>query len=310
MKVRYVDTPFFIDVPQITSGDTLERSGTTDLSINPAFFPHAPFDDLLAARLGLRASFQDRPTISYTPQTGSQFIRNVTTPISPSSVLFLVQAGYAADMVLDIAVESINGVKNRASAGGQLRPGDPEFRTLLKLLRRAQLSGTVGLRVEQDKEKKETVVFFFQDQDIDPALAAELAEARKLLRVDPAEREFQVVFGSARAKPNELAILTRSIVGILRELSAFVDVPAEHLAEGRAPSLGELGTPEDPPLTVWSGCKKPKDSFAAVQYRDHGFWIDDRDARSKRTFTFLLGFLALADTAPKEGLPLVTIQAN
>ena len=122
VKVRYVDTPFFIDVPQITSGYTLERSGTTDLSINPAFFLNAPFDDLLAARLGLRASFQDRPTISYTPQTGSQFIRNVTTPISPSSVLFLVQAGYAADMVLDIAVESINGVKNRASAGGPASP--------------------------------------------------------------------------------------------------------------------------------------------------------------------------------------------
>lgn len=259
--------------------------------------------------MNLQGAYQDRPTISYAPQTGSQFIRNLTQPINPGSVLFLLQSGYPADVVLGLTVESINGVKNQSLAGGQLRPADPEFPWIVQAIRRAQISGHVGIRVTRE-EDKDSVAFFFHDQNVDPELAAELAEVRKALRLDPSGREFRVVFGATAANPNEIALLSRSVIRILSELSAHVVVPVKHLANGIAPDIGEVDQNVEPPFQVFSGCEKPQDPFVSVCYEGHWFWIEKSDFRSKRTLAYLLVLLALADTGAKEGLPVITIQAN
>jgi hypothetical protein len=310
VKIRYMDTPFFIDVPQITGGYTLQGAVNAAGSISPPVNPAASFAQQLGATLGFQGSYQDRPTISYTPQTGSQFIRNLTVPLNPGSVLFLLQSGYPADVVFPLTVESINGVKNRSVSGGQLRREDPEFSQMVKAMRKAQISGHVGIRVEQEKDKRDSVAFFFQDKNIDPGLARELAEVRKALQLDPDRRDFRVSFGATAANPNEIAILSRSVVRILSELATYVEVPAEHLASGKAPPIGEQESDSQPPFRVLSGCEKPCDPFVAICYEGRWFWIEKSDFRSKRTMAYLLVLLALADTGPKESLPVITIQAN
>src|SRR5262249_41321756 len=142
-------------------------------------------------------------------------------------------------------------------------------------------------------------------------LAAELAEARTLLGIDPALRDFRVVFGATRGGPNEITMATRSIYRVLILLATSVQVPDIHLAEGRAPALGGDEGEDRPRFTVLSGCERPKDCFVATCYRGHWFWIDDRDTESKRTMAYLMVLLALADTgAGKEPVPFLTIQAN
>jgi hypothetical protein len=306
VKLRYMDTPFFVDVPQITSGYTLQGTAGVAGGITPPVNPAASFAQQLGATLNLQGAYQDRPTISYAPQTGSQFVRNLTTPINPGSVLFLLQSGYPADVVFNLTVESINSLDNRSVTGGRLRPAEPEFTRVVD----AQLSGGVGIRVERDKDKKDAVVFFFRAKDIDPALARELTEVRKSLRLDPERNDFPVVFGATAASPNELAILSRSVLRILTELSTYVDVPVEHQVCGIAPPIGDVPPEAEPPLHVLSGPERPCDPFAAVCYEGRWFWIDKSDYRSKRTLSYLLVLLALADTGAKEGLPVITIQAN
>jgi hypothetical protein len=39
----------------------------------------------------------------------------------------MLQAGYAADFILGLTVESICGVRNSSTAGGVVRQADPEF---------------------------------------------------------------------------------------------------------------------------------------------------------------------------------------
>ena len=366
VKLRYMDTPFFIDVPQITGGYTLQGTATANGGIFPPVSPLASFAQQLGGSLNLQGSYQDRPTISYAPQTGSQFVRNLTQPINPGSVLFLLQSGYPADVVFNLTVDSINGIRNRSVSGGQLRPADPEFTRIVRAMRKAQISGHVGIRVDQEADKRDAVAFFFRDEGIDPELAQELAAVRRILRVDPDQRDFRVAFGATAANPNEIAILSRSVIRILSELSTFVDVPVEHLANGIAPDLGaqrylddregrvESSRPtillsqhlvglEDsthptvvgaessdhrateaetgpllaqhpasapPPLRVRSGDEPPTNPFAAVCYEGKWFWIEKNDFHSKRTLSYLLVLLALADTGAKEGLPVITIQAN
>ena len=260
--------------------------------------------------MNLQGIYQDRPTISYTPQTGSQFIRNLTNPINPGSVLFLLQSGYPADVVFDLTVDSLNGIRNRTVVGGQVRAADPEFTRFVQVFRKAQLNGHVGIRIQHEKDKPDSVVMFFQDKILDPELAAELAEVRRLLRLDPDKRDFRVVFGATAASPNEIAILSRSAYRILLELASYVEAPVEHQVSGIAPAIGEQQSGDRQPLRVLSGCKKPCDAFVSVCYEGRWFWIEKSDLYSKRTLNYLLILLALADTGSKESLPVITIQAN
>ncbi len=89
----------------------------------------------------------NRPTITYVPLTGEKFLRALITPIDPKNVFFLLQSGYAADFILGLAVESLNGLRNRSTAGGVVREADPEFMRALVLLHDVQTAGAFGMRV-------------------------------------------------------------------------------------------------------------------------------------------------------------------
>lgn len=52
---------------------------------------------------------------------------------------------------------------------------------------------------------------------------------------------------------------------------------------------------------------RPADAFAAVQYRNSWFWVDDRDLGSKRMFVFLMMFMSLAESGALPQARLLTI---
>jgi hypothetical protein len=48
----------------------------------------------------------------------------------------------------------------------------------------------------------------------------------------------------------------------------------------------------------------------SIQFRDHWFWIDDKDPRSKRALTLLLVLLSFAETGQPPPSPVVTVGAG
>jgi hypothetical protein len=110
----------------------------------------------------------------------------------------------------------------------------------------------------------------------------------------------------------EIAILTRSMLEILGELGADIDVPEKDIEEQRVvPPPAFDDAPALPPLLrVRCGAELPVDAYAATQYRGHWFWIDDRDIASKRVFGFLTLLFSLADTEGNQSAPLLTIPAG
>ncbi len=144
MKLRYFDTPFFIDVAQIVSGYAVGEQVTPTIGVNQSYFPKATFADRLIGSLAVQQSYVDRPTVSYAPQTRPDFIRNLTVPLPPTSVLYLMQTGYPVDLVIDLTLDAINGIQGRTVSGGQVRPASPEYQRVVEILRMAQLSGSVG----------------------------------------------------------------------------------------------------------------------------------------------------------------------
>jgi hypothetical protein len=137
---------------------------------------------------------------------------------------------------------------------------------------------------------------------------------RQRLGLDPTAQDIRVVYGSVAANDRELAILSRSILEILIDLSSFISVPEAHVLEHRVgPTHEDEGGAEGPirPLIrIGSVAERPNDAFAAVRYRGYWFAIDDQDMPSKRLFSFLMFLFTLVETGGKEGAPIVTIPAQ
>ena len=309
VKLRYADMPLFVEVASVVSGYTLE--GAVNLG-GTASSEGAVQGDFFS--LGTSGKYTDRPTITYVPITGQQFNRSFMTPIPPKAILFLMQSGWPADLVFPLTVDAVNGLRSRVSGGANARTGDPEFYRVIALLGKIQNSGAVGMRILKEGDQKESTVLFFYRENITVEIEAALRELNTLLGLRPGGREVTVSYGFIPGSDREIAMLTRSMLHIMVEMAMQVDVPAQHVTEGRTvPSLAKpdgaekkIGQLAD----IKCSSVKPENAYAAVNYKDHWFWIDDRDFKSKRTFTFLMVLFSTTESGGKEGLPLVTIPSG
>jgi hypothetical protein len=304
VKMRYADAPVFLDVSSVINQYALETEVQGTLAWN-AFLPEP------SQNVGGRGRYSDRPTITYQPLMGEKFTRSLMTPIRTGAILSLVQAGWRADMVFRIGVQSVNGIYNRIGGRLEAKPADPDFYRLTASLHKIQESMGVGMRIQETPDKKQTTVMFFRKEDIDPDIQAEIDAAKKLLGLNPDRQEFRVVYGALPADDQEIAILSRSMLEILLELGSYIEVPAAHVAEQRVtPNIADdadIAAGVEPLLRVLSTTEKPADAYVTVRYRDHWFWLDDRDLKSKRMFSFLMFLFSLAETGPPERAPVLTI---
>jgi len=244
--------------------------------------------------------------------TGQKFLHGLITPIDPKNIFSMIQAGYAADFILALTVESLNGVRNRSTALSGMREADPDFMRALGLLREAQLAGGVGVRVDEDKSKGTTAVLFFRRDDLSPETAAQLAELRRLLKLAPDQQSFLLTHSPVRGADNELAVNSRSMIQIMSAFSSYMDVPEEHLQDHSAVRAFESSTAQDGGgrVHIYSGKARPTDAFAAVAYRGHWYWINEGDWPSKRALTAIMFFFTLGETSGDEKLPVLTIPAQ
>jgi hypothetical protein len=307
VKLRYLDPPIFVDVGQIVAGYSLE----TGVNVGVQNFTGTSAGDNNV--LGATGKFTDRPTITYTPLTGNQFLKALMTPLPPQAVFFTIQSGWPADGVLMATAASINGLKNQETSIAGVTKPDPRFMRVLELLRKIQSSGAMSLRVKEDPQKQQSSIVTLRSIDVSEETLAQSRELRELLRLDPEATDFELVFGGTAAHSKEVAMITRSILHIMSTMAAQVDVPAEDVAQGRAtPGLDSAsGAGQEGRLvSIHSSDSKPSDACVAVHYRGHWFWIDDRDLKSKRAFAFMLMLFTLSDTGAREPPPLITIPAQ
>jgi hypothetical protein len=309
VRLRYADMPLFVDVASVVSGYTLEGSVNIGGTVSSE---KAIQGDFLS--LGTAGKFTDRPTITYAPITGQRFNKSFMTPIPPQAILFLMQSGWPIDLVFPLTVDAVNGLRSRVAAGSSQRAGDPAFYRVISLLREIQKSGAVGMRIVKDSDQKETTVMFFHQKSMSPEIEAALKEVHELLGLNPERQELTVTYGLIPSNDREIAMLTRSMLHIMVELATQIHVPSQHVSEGRTvPSLVAPDSAEEKVgqlINIRSSVDKPDNFHAAVNYKDHWFWIDDMDFKSKRTFTFLMILFATTEGGEKGGLPLVTIPAG
>jgi len=310
VKLRYADAPVFLDVAQVIAGYQLQ--GSLGASFTGGNFNAALIGPFAAAGTASgNATYTDRPTVVYAPLTGVDFLKRLMTPIPPSSVLFVLQAGYSAERVMPMMISSINGLSNGSNR--LKRSAEAGFARLVKLVGEAQLADSIEFRIEKPKDGAESSLLMFPPRK-DAAALARREEFAKLLGLKPDLREVKVYYGAYSGKGDSIDMKTRSMLEIMLEFAATVQVPETDVAGGRAsPGLVDARPEENfngPPLRVFSGPEPPKEAFVAVQYHHRWYWIADTDIQSKTTFGALLLLFSIADTGVKDTPPVVTIPAN
>jgi hypothetical protein len=310
VKLRYSDMPVFLEVAQVIAGYKLQSaiSGSfTGGNSNASLI--GPFTASGNATAG--TTYTDQPTIVYSPLTGVDFLKRLMTPIPPSSVLFVLQAGYSAARVMPIMVDSVNGLMNGSNRFQ--RAADPRFTRLVKVLGKAQLANSIELRVEKAKAGTDASVFIFPPIK-DPAAVARRQEITTLLGLNPKLEELKVKYGAYSGKDDEIDMKTRSMLEIMLEFAATVQVPESDVAEGRAAPGTVSSRPAEPlsgpPIRIQVGDTPPKDAYVAVPYNSRWYWIADTDNQSKTTFGVVMLLFSISETGVKGAAPVVTIPAN
>jgi hypothetical protein len=305
VKLRYGDTPIFLEVGSIVNQYSLETELNASAELRSGDF----LGD--GVTLGGKGKYADRPTITYTPLTGKKFSKSLLSPIPPEALFSLVKSGWSADFILRICLSAINDLYN--SSGRQInnREADREFSELLETLTYVQQGGGLGARLVT-RESGKTIVFFRRDLGLE--MSGKMLRVRELLGLDSNSSEFSLVYGSTAANGTEIAMLTRSMLDITMELAQFVRVPEQHIRENRASpgNAASRATVDQVRSQVFinSSPEKPEDAFLSINYRDHWFYIEDTDYRSKRVFSFLLFLFTLAESGPQGVAPVLTLPAG
>jgi hypothetical protein len=309
VKLRYADMPIFLEVSQVIAGYQLQSAVTGSVTLGN--FTANLIDRLTTAGTATAAgTYTDRPTVVYSPLTGVDFLKRLMTPVPPSAVLFMLQSGYVADRIMPIMLDSINGLNNQSNR--LRRPADPEFTRLVELIREGQLAAAIQIRIERPKEGAESSVLIFGPSK-DPQLAARGKEIKSLLGIKPDLREVRVNYGGYSGRDDEIDMLTRSMLQIMLEFAAVIQVPEADVAQGKAgPGLVDTQSAalNGPPLRVHVTDAPPRDSYVSAQYDKRWFWIADTDIQSKYTFGSIMLLFSIADTGVRGSAPVVTIPAN
>lgn len=295
VRLRYGEVPLFLHVSSMIN--QYSRSAIAGASAFDLF-------NNSAGGANVSGIWADRPTITYTPMSGQAYSKSLLTPLPPSAVFFLIQSGWSPARMLRLSTSSINGLKNEISAPNRRRPADPGFTRLLALMGELQRAGALGMQIG-GTEADPTIELYFPEEIAEDSTRNAVSQFKQLLNLDPGLNSFPILYGQVQQGRDEIVLQTHSMLEILLHVSWYMDVPQEHIAEGRTlPTFQPDGAPL---LRINALNSRPETGYIAIKTRDHWYAIDDRDLDSKSTFGVIQVLLSLARDGSQAVAPLISI---
>ena len=295
VRLRYLEMPRFLNVASVIN--TYSRGGIAGVNgtLNPINSPIGA---------NVNGTWQDRPTITYTPMTGQAFAQSLLTPLPPSVIFFMIQSGWSAHRLMRLSNSMINGLHNEIGTPGERRQGDVLFHELLDILHQLQQDGALGMHFNGDWPKVDVELVLPKKGRTD-SIDRSIARFKEILQLEQDTNVYDIQYGVIVEKEDQILVQTHSIMEMLANISWYIDVPEEHIAEGRTLSTF---VPDDADLiNVRVSKEKPKDAFLSIQFRDHWFYIDDRDVPSKNTFAVIQLLFSMANSGSGSVGPLISI---
>jgi hypothetical protein len=302
--IRFADSPAFLSVSQIIAAYTFDATAGSTFSAGDT-------TQNFAAATG-SVSYSNHPTFTFTPTTGQAFATAYIRPLAPGLVLPLAESAIPIDLLLRITAQSVGGLQNANAMSGPNANGSVGFFELIQAFRRLQLAGQLNVETrDEDHVSRVYITLGATTSGENAETSKDLMLVRRLLKLSPKTKTYEVVYGQSAQRGERIPMVTRSVLGILTDLGAQVDVPEELVAHGSTkPTIGLIGVETRPTIVVHVGQNPPEDAYIDIQYGPSQYWIDRRDFDSKYAFTVVQMLMALAESNQDAKTPIVTIPAN
>ena len=294
VRLKYRDRIYFMNVERVVS--TMEFNRGFGLG---AVFP--PDVDPTFSISPVSGSFNEKPSLFYSPLEGEKFVRQMLTSISLETILLLTRSGWSIERVLVMTLQGMNDLRNAPTASGPTPDEAPEylaFREVARALRALQTQGLIdfGRGGSANGGNGDFELRIAPQASANP----DAIRLRELLNLDPALNSYRVVLGIGASDRQTIAVSTRAMAGVLYYLSQAVAVPAEDESAGRVTVTRESGGARFDwsrvlanVLAVQVAADQPKDAAITVPYRGKWFYVADSDLQSKTSFSLLAQLMSL-----------------
>ena len=318
VRLRYLDFPSFLAVSSIITSYTYEGK----LGLGATIDLNTPNNN--EARGDTNLLYSERPTITYTPITGREFIGRLLLPIPASTIFAMAQSGWTVALLLFRGINRINDILNFSFTAipppGEVelhrqRQNDIEnamrFQHLIRLLLVLEEHGVIefqGKRID----KGELITSMVIDRNVSSSDQELVDEFRALLNLTPEYNTFRITPRVEGRKADEITMQTRSLLAIMSFVSKGIDVPEEHRKKGwvdSGPVLDSNGK-RIIQFHIRSSARRPDGVYTSVKYRGYWFYIDPTDLKSKRFFNYLLALFQLQSPVTDSEKPLITLPAG
>ena len=309
VRRRYADSIAILEVNSVSTSLEWKRSGSLIANI---------FEGT-DNNLGLRSdgSYSEKPTITYLPLQGSNYVRNVLSPIQPEIILLLARSGWSIERLLRLTTNKINGINNASEASGPtptFEPSYKEFKALANIFYQLQQKNIVsfGYQLQGDESELALIIRqkFNESADVKSLLTAlNLTTTNSII---PLTTNF-----SSGTEGEIIEINLRSLAGIQFFLSHGVLIPHDDIINKRV----KVTKTEDGQNFDWQNIlsdlfvvhsqkEKPSNASVKVKYRGHWFFIKDNDMESKYTLMLLNQISALQSGNLEKVGPVLTLPVS
>ena len=320
VRMRYNDTPRFMDLNSVVVQYGVETSAGAGLAFGINRFLGSAAPGSGSGSLAGGVALSERPTVSYQPLHGEAYVRRLLTPIPAEVIWLLANSGWSVERLLRLAVERIGEIANAPTASGPHPIDAPEFSAFLDLAtlaRRLQQRQVLVMASRQAGDEAIHQLALRIDRGRAPELEPEIRRLLSMLGF-PEDADRSVLNAWDDENQRLVASLrTRSLLGVLYLVANTVQPPASHVneavvriarnADGTEFDWRRLGRGL---IEIRASEQRPGHASLAIHYRGHWFYIDDRDADSKASFSLLQLLYSLQAGGGDGRMPLLTLPAG
>ena len=305
VRLKYRDTPFFLEVGNVASQFRLKKKASITAQLE------SMIEDIF--NLGVSTSYEEKPTVNYTPLQGDSFVKHVLSSLPLKTITLLFHSGWSIERVFRVSCQLLGGLENAPGASGPTPKLAPRYKEFLKAIKYLQeLDDQDALRInyqEVNGQPQMVLEILNESKNSKPAL-----EFARTINAPPGKSMYVLSHFPTPEQEDHLRIVPRSFLGIMFYLSQSTEVPKRDVLKGKVTlTKTPIGDSFDwshvtgDLLMIRSSNEEPLLSAVRIFYRNTWFYIDDSDLSSKSTFSLLTQIYALQSGSIKSTSPVLTI---
>ena len=223
MRLRYLDRLLFLEASALTTQFSFGASAGAAYGYQSLARENSIIDG--------RILVEEKPTISYTPLQGKDFVERVLSRISLETLVLLGGSGWSVDRVYRVCVKKMNDTEHAERADGPTPDTEPEYEAFLRITTLLSKLRDEDMYAGARSPEESSSVLRFQRE---AGEMTEFQELAQLLDLNPQRRVFSMSNSLDRRDGATLNIRTRSFQGVMYFLANAVRVPEEDIEAGRA----------------------------------------------------------------------------